>query len=107
MSAAQLRLNPDAWRRDSTALSRIGRKLWTAAAALMLMLGALAVTLSVTTDNADAHPATQFCWVVGYETVQWGSQPYQSYQRPVHWCYYVHEDHPGPDVLWDIGTIIF
>lgn len=93
MSAEALRLDPGAWGQSPEALARFGRKLWTATAALLLLFASLAVTLAVTTDDADAHPGVQQCWVIGYETVQWGSQPYQTYQRPIYWCYWWHEDH--------------
>ena len=103
-------LSPDAWRQNQTALAHVGRKLSLAAAAMLLLFGTLGITLAVTTDEAHAHPATEFCTPVGTETVQWGSQPYQSYERTVYVCHYVHGDHPGPawlDWFWDIGTILF
>lgn len=103
-------LSAEAWRQNQTALTQVGRRLSMAAAALLLLLGALGVTLAVTADEASAHPAREVCTPVGTETVQWGSQPYQSYERTVYVCHYIHDDHPGPswlDWFWDIGTIIF
>ncbi|WP_420436806.1 hypothetical protein [Candidatus Poriferisodalis sp.] len=101
MSTDQLRLDADTWRKNPTALGRVGRKLSMVTAAALLLLGSIGVTLAFNTDDVSAHPGEQLCWIVRYETVQWGSQPYQQYEQPVYWCHYLPHDHPE-SLVWEI-----
>lgn len=91
MNTEKSRLDPNAWRSDAVAMSRVGRKLAAALMAAVLVLGAFVAVVGVDAEEAAAHyqvvcTKTERVWVVvnGSYLDHWAT-------RCVDWDEVIHE----------------
>ena len=108
MPTSSARLSSDAWRQDTAALNRVGRKLRLSALAVLLAFAVAIASFglpSIGTGPANAAPVHTYCSIVGYRTVQgdFSWNKHETWQEPIYQCTHVEHNHsPFPDWLYTL-----